>query len=88
MSSGLFYHNSLDPSISASWISGKFLLLLYFIDIPIFNASNLDPDHMPHSAASDPGLHCLPVTLLGVTRLKWVKVNTLWCCMFIYISGF
>ena len=32
-----------------------------------------DPDQMPHSAASDLGLHCLPVTLLGVSRLQWVK---------------
>ena len=28
---------------------------------------------MPHSAASDLGLHCLPVTLLGVSRLQWVN---------------
>ena len=26
-----------------------------------------------HSAASDLGLHYLPVTLFGVSRLKWVK---------------
>ena len=32
-----------------------------------------DPDQMPHSAASDLGLHCLPVTLLEVSRLQWVK---------------
>ena len=29
---------------------------------------------MSHSAASDLGLHCLPITLLGVSRLKGVKV--------------
>ena len=28
---------------------------------------------MPHSAASDLGLHCLPITLLGVSRLQWVN---------------
>ena len=28
-----------------------------------------DPDQMLHSAASDLGLHCLPVTILGVSRL-------------------
>ena len=27
------------------------------------------------SVASDLGLHCLPVTLLGVSRLQWVKVD-------------
>ena len=26
-----------------------------------------DPDQMPHFAESDLGLHCLPVTLLGVS---------------------
>ena len=29
-----------------------------------------DPDQTPRSAASDLGLHCLPITLLGVSRLK------------------
>ena len=36
-------------------------------------ANSGDPDQMPHSAASDLDLHCLPITLLGVSRLKWVK---------------
>ena len=26
-----------------------------------------DPDQTPRSAASDLGLHCLPITLLGVS---------------------
>ena len=30
----------------------------------------------PHSAASDLGLYCLPITLLGVSRLQWVKWAT------------
>ena len=34
-------------------------------------ASTGDPDQMPQNAASDLGLHCLPITLLGVSRLKW-----------------
>ena len=33
-----------------------------------------DPDQMPHSAVSDLGLHCLPITLLRVSRLQRVKV--------------
>ena len=33
-----------------------------------------DPDQMPHSAASDLGLHCLPDTHLGVSRLQWVNL--------------
>ena len=36
-------------------------------------ANNGDPDQMPHSAASDLGLPCLPITLLGVSRLQWVN---------------
>ena len=36
-------------------------------------ANSGDPDQMPHSAASDLGLHCLPVTVLRVSRLQWVK---------------
>ena len=35
-------------------------------------ANSEDPDQTPHSAASDLGLQCLPVTLLGVSRLQWV----------------
>ena len=38
-----------------------------------------DPDQMPHSVASDLGLHCLPNTLLGVSlNLK--------LCIHIFIS--
>ena len=36
-------------------------------------ANSGDPDQTPRSAASDLGLHCLSVTLLGVSRLQWVK---------------
>ena len=37
-------------------------------------ANSGDPDQMPHSTASDLGLHCLQKTLLGVSRLQWVKL--------------
>ena len=36
-------------------------------------ANSEDPDQTPHSSASDLGLHCLPITLLGVSRLQWVN---------------
>ena len=36
-------------------------------------ANSGDPDQTPCSAASDLGLHCLPITLLGVSRLQWFK---------------
>ena len=50
-----------------------FVLLVCFIEIRIFDVNSVDPDQTPHSAASDLGLHCLPVTFMGVSRLKWVK---------------
>ena len=37
-------------------------------------ANSGDPDQMPHFAASDLGLHCLPISLLWVSGLKWVKL--------------
>ena len=40
--------------------------------VELFSNSG-DPDQMPHSAASDWGLHCLTVTCLGVSSLQWVK---------------
>ena len=36
-------------------------------------ANSGDTDQMPRSAAYDLGLHCLPVTRLGVSSLQWVK---------------
>ena len=42
-------------------------------------ANSGDPDQTPHSAASELGLHCLPITLLGVSRLQWVNYDvSLW----------
>ena len=37
-------------------------------------ANSGDPDQMP-SSMPDLGLYCLPVTLLGVSRLQWVKAG-------------
>ena len=34
----------------------------------------VDSDQTPNFAASDPGLHCLPMSPLWDARLKWVKV--------------
>ena len=34
-----------------------------------------DSDQRPHSVTSDLGLLCLPIPLLGVSRLQWVKGN-------------
>ena len=36
-------------------------------------ANSGEPDQTPHSLASDLDLHCLPFTLLGVSRLQRVN---------------
>ena len=46
---------------------------IYIEKIAKLFANSGDPDQMPHSAASDLGLHCLQITLLQVSRLQWVK---------------
>ena len=38
-------------------------------------ANSEDPDQMLHSKAPDLGLHYLLITLLGVSRLQWVKIT-------------
>ena len=37
-------------------------------------ANSRDPDQMPHSVVSDLGLHCWPVTFLGISGLQWVNI--------------
>ena len=44
-------------------------------------ANSGDPDQTPRFAASDLGLHCLPITLLGVSRIHGVKSDLFWCCL-------
>ena len=72
MPSGLFYRSCLNQSVSNIRVSDLFLSLLCFIEIPVFNANIVDSDQMPHSVASDLGLHCLPVTFFWIFQLKWV----------------
>ena len=73
MPNGFFYFNSLDRFIS--YIRGVLLVFILscFVEIPELNANTVDPDQTPHFAASDLGLHCLPVSLLWDARLIWVK---------------
>ena len=54
-------------------VFGFFLLLPCFIEIHVFNANSADPDQMPHFAASDLDLHCLPMSLLWDARHIWVR---------------
>ena len=44
------------------------LLLLFYFLMEILLANNVNPDQMPHNVASDQGQHCLPMTLLQVSR--------------------
>ena len=48
-------------------------------------ANSGDPDQMPYSVASDLGLHCLSVTLLGVSRLQWVNSHPSIFYMYWYV---
>ena len=50
------------------------MLLLCCIVVPFLNANSVDSDQMPHSAASDLGLHCLPISLLWDARHKWANL--------------
>ena len=64
MPSDLFCLNSLDLSIFKLRDIWLFSVLPCDIKIPVFNANNADPDQTPRSAASDQGLHCLPMSFL------------------------
>ena len=77
MPSGLFQLNSLDQSISSLRGVCQFSLLSGFIEMPVVNANNVDPDQMLRSAASDQGLQCLPMSHLMDARHKWVKARVI-----------
>ena len=47
-------------------------------------ANSGELDQMPHAEASDLGLHCLSITLLGVSRLQWVKPKSMDIFLFLY----
>ena len=41
--------------------------------MPVINANSVDPDQTPRSAASDLGLHCLPMSHLWDAWHKWAN---------------
>ena len=45
-------------------VSDLFLLLSFIIESPVLNINSVNPNQTPRSAASDLGLHCLPISLL------------------------
>ena len=77
MQSGLFYLKSLDQSISSLRDVWSVFIIAIFIGKPVINANSVDPDQTLHSAASDLGLHCLPMSRLWDARHKWVKCKIL-----------
>ena len=67
MPSGFFYFNPLNRFIAHIQCKGclaRFLFLSHFEEISELNVNSVDPDQIPRSAASDLGLHCLPMSLL------------------------
>ena len=73
MPSGLFYLLLWTSLFPTGGVSGYVLILPCLVEIRVFNANRVDPDQMPHSAASDLDLHCLQMPLLRYARHKWVK---------------
>ena len=61
---------------SIKGVSDLFLSEACFLYVPILNANTVDSDQTPQSAASDMGLHSLPMFILWDARHKWVNVGT------------
>ena len=61
----------LDKSICHFSCVRSVLSLLFYLKWKILLANIVDPDYV----ASDLGLHCLPMTLLWISRLEWVKTH-------------
>ena len=73
--SGLFLINWTSP-FPILGVSGVFFsfFILFRIDTHVFLLANSeDPDLTPRSAASDLGLHCLPMSKKWDARLVWVR---------------
>ena len=65
----LFHCYMLDESICHFMgVRSVLSLILFFFLWKILLANYVDPDQMPHYVMSDLGLHCLPMTLLGVSK--------------------
>ena len=53
------------------WVS-VFIVTMFYSN-SVINANRVEPNQTPRSAASDMGLHCLPVSILGDARHKWIN---------------
>ena len=71
----------MDPSILINWtspfpnlrVSGVLFFFLFYFKQMFLLANSQDPDQTLCSAASDLGLHCLPMSRKRNTRLIWVN---------------
>ena len=75
-----FYLNSLDWPISIR--SGVWLVLsVVYIYIKrkkktVLNSKSVDPDQTPHYAASDLGVHCLPIPFYGTLGINGLNLKS------------
>ena len=60
----LFHFNSLEGPFLIEGQSGLFLLIQFIYRNSSINANSVEPDQLLCSAASDRGLHYLPMSLL------------------------
>ena len=58
----------LDKSLCHFSNVGSVMSLLFNFSWKIMLSNNVDPGQLPHYVVSDLGLHCLPMTLLRVSR--------------------
>ena len=63
----------LTNSVSILRVSGVIIHFYFIFGKKILYANIEDPDQTPRFAASDLGLHCLPLSQNWNARLIWVK---------------
>ena len=76
----LGHHNSL-PYLSYNYLSNScptvksIYYSLMCLKVAGCVANSVDPDQMPHSVASDLGLHCLPGLSVCILQVNMVLIN-------------
>ena len=73
MNNGHFYLSTLDRSISERRVISLVFIFIIFLDIHVSTVNSVYPDQPPRSAASDFGLHCLPMCLLLDARHRVIS---------------
>ena len=80
----------VDPSIHINWTSpfpilgvpGVLFSFLFYFWLKFLLANNEDPDQTLRYAASDLGLHCVPMSQNWDARLIWVKCKNFFLFFF------